>query len=1032
MAPVDSNPVGDEKRNPCGAAAVRALFALLMLLPPAIVAGASQVSVRQPAAELFEPSAAELPLPQDAGLEGLRTELRRLRTTGRLLHTTAHPDDEDGGMLTLESRGRGVTAELLTLTRGEGGQNRLGSNLFDELGVLRTLELLASDRYYAVQQRFTRAVDFGFSKTAQETLEKWSGPQPVLPPQPPQLQRLLGAPVLPPQQPQLQRLLGAPVLADVVRVIRTFRPDVIVSRFEGDARDGHGHHQAAAILTREAFRAAADPKAFPEQIADGLAPWQAKKLYVDNRGEDQDYTLALDTSIVDPTLGMSYQQFAMLGLRHQLSQGAATWHMRTGKHYYKLVDAAPGVVGCPTFAERSEAKVGCDTATATASPGAQEQDFFDGIDTSLPALADRLGPEEVKLPDLKQRLAAIAQFITLASGAVDRGRTPSPAKDAAVAPAVSEKALAPLLEGYESLKSVTARVEAAQLQADSEQDLLVNLETKAEQFRRAIQLASGIKIQAQLEPSAGSAIAANSGTVTPGSTVPVSVRVEFPASSAAKVFIQPLLPRGWSYRRAGVSSIAGGGTATTQHAPQREQTDGVHAARFLISIPRAATLTRPYYYRDSPEQAVYTIDNPKFVTLPMTPWPMRVRIQCEFPQGSVEFTRVVEADVRGEAAGSAGNASLGGPTRTRPVAVVPAASVMIEPAAQVMPVSRRESLTLAMTVQSNVAELRSARLQLHAPAGWKVQPASQPVTLSSKSTTRFQFRVVNAGAKPGRYKLRASLEFADQRYGQAVSLITRDDLGSLYYYQPAEAELSLLDIRVPSQLAVGYIMGAGDDIPAVLKQLGMNVSLISAEELAQGDLGRYGTIITGIRAYDVRDDMRKYNGRLLDFVRRGGTLIVQYNSGLADFNSGHYTPFPMTLGRERVTDENSPVEVLQPEDKIFRSPNYIGASDFNGWIQERGLYFMHSWDGHDLAAGSASAAPESAGSKLAPAQPDPCRPLLAMNDPGEPLLEGSLLRCSYGKGVYIYTGLAFFRQLPNGVPGAIRLFVNLVSAGHER
>ncbi|HUI58874.1 MAG TPA: PIG-L family deacetylase, partial [Steroidobacteraceae bacterium] len=291
MPRVDSNPVGDEKRNPSGAAAVRALFALLMLLPPAIVAGASQVSVRQPAAELFEPSAAELPLPQDAGLEALRTELRRMQTTGRLLHTTAHPDDEDGGMLTLESRGRGVTAELLTLTRGEGGQNRLGSNLFDELGVLRTLELLASDRYYAVQQRFTRAVDFGFSKTAQETLEKWSGPQPVLPP----------------QQPQLQRLLGAPVLADVVRVIRTFRPDVIVSRFEGDARDGHGHHQAAAILTRQAFRAAADPNAFPEQIAAGLAPWQAKKLYVDNVGKAEGYTLALDPAVTDPALGMSYQ-----------------------------------------------------------------------------------------------------------------------------------------------------------------------------------------------------------------------------------------------------------------------------------------------------------------------------------------------------------------------------------------------------------------------------------------------------------------------------------------------------------------------------------------------------------------------------------------------------------------------------------------------------------------------------------------------------------------------------------------------------
>ena len=253
-------------------------------------------------------------LPQDRGSAALKLELLRLGTTARMLHTTAHPDDEDGGMLVLESRGRGVTTELLTLTRGEGGQNRVGSNLFDELGALRTLELLASDRYYGVEQRFSRAVDFGFSKTPEETFEKWGGRH-------------------------------GPVLADLVREIRRFRPDVIVSRFQGSARDGHGHHQATAILTREAFRAAADPKMFPEQ---GLAPWQAKKLYVGNIAASEGYTLALDTSVVDPALGMSYQQFAMQGLRHQLSQGAADFTMRTGLHYYRLVDSALSGAGRST------------------------------------------------------------------------------------------------------------------------------------------------------------------------------------------------------------------------------------------------------------------------------------------------------------------------------------------------------------------------------------------------------------------------------------------------------------------------------------------------------------------------------------------------------------------------------------------------------------------------------------------------------------------------------------------------------------
>jgi LmbE family N-acetylglucosaminyl deacetylase len=984
----------------------------LILFAGGVIAGdgapVAQAPEPWPSTQLCDPDVAstDSPLPQDTGLAGLKAELLHLRTTARLLHTTAHPDDEDGGMLTLESRGHGVTAELLTLTRGEGGQNRLGSNLFDELGALRTLELLASGRYYSVQQRFTRAVDFGFSKTAEESLQMWGG-----------LQQTQNSP-LPPQQTQNRRLLGTPVLADVVRVIRTFRPDVIVSRFEGTPRDGHGHHQAAAILTREAFRAAADPKAFPEQIAAGLAPWQAKKLYVDNLGKDEDFTLALDTSAVDPALGMSYQQFAMQGLRHQLSQGAATWTMRAGKHYYKLVDSANVTV-----------------------PTGKEQDFFDGIDTSFPALASRLGPEQAKLPGLQQQLGAIAGFIEQANAAISGGSTQGPPTDPQFARAQMEHALAPLLEGYELLKSVAARVQAAQLQAAARQDLLVNLATKAEQFRRAIQLASGIEIHAWLD---GAGSSASSALVIPGSTVPVSVQVEVPNASAAKVVgIEPQLPPGWSFN-------ADARPAALAHEPSampEKQGVRVSAAKFLISVPRQAALTRPYYHRDSPQQAIYSIDRPEFATLPITPWPMRVRVRCSFPQGVVEFARVVEAKVR--IMPEAANASATAEERTLPLAVAPVASVTIEPAIQVVPLSARVKsgsaasdavasrgvapVKVAVTVQSHVAELRG-QLQIQAPAGWKVVPASLPVSLPARNSVSasstenptvgtnnnvFYFHVIPAGAKPGRYKLKASLTVAGERYHQAVSLITRPDLGSLYYYQPAEAELTLLGVKVP-RLAVGYIMGAGDEVPTVLKQVGLKVNLISGQELARGDLGRYAAIILGIRAYDVRPEVRQYNGRLLDFVRRGGTLIVQYNSGVADFNNGHYTPYPMTLGRERVTDEHSPVKLLAPDDGVFRSPNRIGVRDFDGWIQERGLYFMHSWEGQVAAASAPAASPES------------CRPLLAMNDPGEASLDGSLLRCSYGRGTYIYTGLSFFRQLPSGVPGAVRLFVNLVSAGHNR
>jgi len=324
------------------------------------------------------------PLPQDSGVAGLRLMLLRLNTTARLMHTTAHPDDEDGGLLTLESRGKGVTTLLLTLNRGEGGQNIMGSNLFGVLGVLRTLELLGSDRYYGVEQRFTRVADFGFSKNPEETFEKWGGHDLVL--------------------------------GDMVRVIRTFRPDVLVSRFGGTERDGHGNHQASGIVSREAFRAAADPKRFPEQIRDGLLPWQAKKLYIDNvcpfRSNEcpsENYTIRFSTGEKDPALGMTYIQFAMEGLRRQLSQGAGGWTVDAGPHYafYKLVDSV---------------------LPSTADGTGHEQGFFVGIDTSLPGLAGRLGAEESSVPFLREELTTIAQKISAAMDAAE-GKDPSRAAE---------------------------------------------------------------------------------------------------------------------------------------------------------------------------------------------------------------------------------------------------------------------------------------------------------------------------------------------------------------------------------------------------------------------------------------------------------------------------------------------------------------------------------------------------------------------------------------------------------------------------
>src|SRR3989442_10861527 len=351
------------------------------------------------------------PLPQDTGILGLKQELLRLQTTARLMQVVAHPDDEDGGMLTLESRGHGVATLLMTLTHGEGGQNKLGSNLFDELGVLRTLELTASDRYYGVEQRFSHVADSGYSKNQEETFEKWHGHD-VAP-------------------------------SDIVRFIPTSRPDVLTTRFSGTERDGHGHHQASAILTKEAFRAAADPKRDPEHIAAGLPPWQPKKLYIGNvcgfgamTCPAENYTVKLNTGVVNPALGVSYVQFAMEGLRHQLSQGAGGWSVEPGDRYtyYKLVESV----------------------LPTVDKDGHEKDFFDGIDISLPGLASRLGEEEKRVPFLRSGLVEITEQIKTASL---RGEDMSAAAQ-------------PLSEALQKLDSLIPRVEKSTLSASRKAELL--------------------------------------------------------------------------------------------------------------------------------------------------------------------------------------------------------------------------------------------------------------------------------------------------------------------------------------------------------------------------------------------------------------------------------------------------------------------------------------------------------------------------------------------------------------------------------
>jgi LmbE family N-acetylglucosaminyl deacetylase len=934
---------------------IRTGFALLLLLISALSASPQNSAVKPTPAAPSQPAKQEavinfqqLPyqgtppeLPQDQGILGLRLALRQLSTTERLMQTVAHPDDEDGGMLTLEARGRGANVLLMTLNRGEGGQNKIGNNLSDVLGVLRAEELLASDEYYGVQERFSRVADFGFSKSPEETFAKWGGHDVAL--------------------------------GDMVRVIRTFRPDVLVARFSGTERDGHGHHQASSILTQEAFRAAADPKRFPEQIAQGLLPWQAKKLYIGNvcgfgasTCEDSKWTIKLNTGEKNADLGESYAQFAMEGLRHQLSQGSGTWTVDPGDRFtfYKLVDSIK---------------------PAKLDEKGHEKDFFDGIDTSLQALAKVI--DEARVPKFEWQLQQIAIRIEKATEAANR----NDASAAAI----------PLMGMAATFRQLGSDVKAAGLSAAAESDLIARLEEKYEEAERALNAALGVTLQATVvshaerhgEPVGEDAKKEAEATTTVSPGQEFLVGVTFHNGSKVKLFVDGLkleVPKGW-------------GTISEKTKQVALNPGGEEHAVFRLQVPKDASFTRPYWHRDNPEtESVNHIDNEKYLTLPFPPPVLRARVEY-----SVAGTDGRHDKNGIDATVEARYLDDGGKERARPLAVVPAFSVALEPGTQVITAHHGASSTVAVGITSNLNHAEPGVLRLEVPPGWQAEPAQIPVEFSRRGEKQdFQFKVLGAELREGRAEVRAVLEAAGQSYREGYTLVTREDLGSFYYYQPAIQRVSIVDVKVPHDLKIGYVMGAGDDIPTVLKQAGMDVTLIAPEKLVAEDLSKYGTVVLGIRAYDTQKDVAANNKRLLDYVSAGGTLVVQYNASVADFNKGNFTPYSANLSRARVSVEEAPVDILAPEDGVFRYPNEIAAKDFDGWVQERGLYFMDKWDEH-------------------------FKPLLSCHDPGEDAQKGGLLRAQYGKGTYIYTGYAFFRQLPAGVPGAVRLYVNLLSAGHE-
>ncbi|MGZ4872722.1 MAG: hypothetical protein ACXVK3_12755, partial [Candidatus Angelobacter sp.] len=761
---------------------------------------------------------------------------------------------------------------------------------------------------------------------------------------------------------------------DLVRAIRIFRPDVLTSRFSGTKRDGHGNHEASGVLTLEAFRAAADPNRFPEQIKEGLLPWQAKKLYLGNppgmfqRGAvaDEDYTIKMNIGEYSPLLGMSYTQFALEGLSHQTSQGTGGIRVPPGPRYtyYKLTDST------------------------LPKPAGHEEDFFDGIDTSLVGLAARLGPEESKVPFLRPALESLQKHIDEANKEYSL-QNPS-------------ACVAPLVTGRTDDEKLIKQLEASQLSPATKTELLIPLRSKLEQFQAAANEALGVYFEATVDPpgpppgpSYFPRMEQTISMAVPGQNFMVTARLY----NRGRVTIVPTdfnehIPSGWK--------IEPQGSISDTYKPVNPGESVSYP--FRVTVPADAKYTQPYWSRSNPEtETVYSFSEPALLTNSFPPYPLlagvtfSVGTQLGPPLGTSAISAVAKIKFVDPTLGQS----------ERPLAVGPPISVLLTSPVAVAPVGGTGQTQIGVSVRSNVQSAVHAKLKLDTPQGWKVEPAEIAVDLDHDGdVNNYAFQITPQNLHEGTYKVTARAEYNGRQYAEGFKVITRPDLDSYYAYRPATENVQAVDVKLPAQLKVGYIMGTGDEIPSVLQSVGLNTSIITPQELASGDLSRYGTIIVGIRAYDTRTDVREHNRRLLDYMNNGGTLIVQYNQSTSAFNDGHYTPYPTTAANVRVSVEEQPVEILAPEERVFNWPNKITQKDFDGWVQERGLYFMSQWDAQ-------------------------FKPLLACNDPGEPPQKGGLLLAHYGKGIYIFSAYGFSRQLPAGVPGAIRLFVNLVSAGHQ-
>jgi LmbE family N-acetylglucosaminyl deacetylase len=811
---------------------------------------------------------------QPAPAGEIQQALLKLNELGSVLTIAAHPDDERTEMLAYFSQGRHMRAAYLSMTRGEGGQNVLGPEQGAALGLIRTQELMDARRIDGADQFFTRAIDFGFSKTADETIAKWG---------------------------------HETVLSDTVWIIRRYRPDVITLGFSGTPADGHGQHQASALLGKEAYEVAGDPARFPEQLR-YVQPWKAAKLVYAGgffggapRGPGAPPIAPIaqiDTSGYNPILGYSYAQLATISRSQHRSQGLGAMGVGGGMGGGRGPAPAPEVSAAPV------------------------PDLFDGIEHSWKRLPGG---------------AAIGAMLTQAIREFDWQHP-----DATI----------PLLAKARPLIAAVS-------------DPLAKI--KLAELDQTIARCAGIWADAQ----------AREGNVTPGSHVAVTMTVVARAPVATSV--QSIVPEDVWPGKPWMSS----GAAASQRIPDYD-----------LEVPASQPYSQPYWLVKPPQAGAYTVDDQLLIGLPESPVE-RMRIRLTVAGTPIELVRPVLYRYNDRLEGE----------KVRPLTVVPPVAVNLplspdDIANQVLLFPRQAARNLRVTVKAEVANAEGS-LRVDVPAGWKVEPPTKPFRLAAIDDQQELTFQVTPPAREGTETLHAVATAAGKEIAAGMASISYAHIPQQYIFPPSDVRLVRSDIQVTAR-RVGYIMGAGDEEPDALRQLGLEVTLLGEEDLRAGDLAQFDAIVAGVRAYNVRADLRAYQSRLLDYVSNGGTYVVQ-NVRENVPNIGPY-PFTISTGNTaRVTVEDAPVTFTHPDSPLLLKPNKIGSRAFEGWVQERGTYFLTQWDPR-------------------------YQTVLSTNDPGEKPLEGGEIWTRYGKGVFIYTAYVWFRELPAGVPGAYRLFANLLSA----